>query len=74
MKEQEEYPSPVARQCPSCNSYQITERREVVGKISVILKLHCNACRRDLIFWTGSPAQERAFKKRRRGLLKRLGM
>lgn len=73
MKEQEEYPSPVAKQCPSCNSYQVTERREQKGN-AVILKLHCNACRRDLLFWTGSRAEERLFKKRRRNLLKILGM
>lgn len=62
---EEEYPKPTSRRCQSCNSFQVVERRETKGNISVILKIHCNACRQDLVFWTGSPSEERLFKRRR---------
>jgi hypothetical protein len=57
----------------SCGSYQITEQREQVNSASVVLRLHCKACRQDLIFWTGTLAEERRFKKHRRKLSRRLG-
>lgn len=62
-------PQPKNRWCQWCLSKQVVERREIKNSM-VILKLHCNACRRDLIFWTGSRVEERAFKRRRNNVQK----
>jgi hypothetical protein len=71
---EEEYPRPTSRRCPSCGSYNVVERREEASTVLIVLKLHCNACRRDVIFWTGSKVEERRFKKRRNALRRRLGV
>lgn len=57
-------PKPANRWCQWCLSKQVVEHREIKNSM-VILKLHCKACRRDLIFWTGSRVEERAFKRSR---------
>lgn len=57
-------PKPKNRWCQRCLSKQVVEHREIKNGM-VILKLHCHACRHDLIFWTGSRVEERAFKRSR---------
>lgn len=69
----EDEPKPTSKRCPNCRSFNVVERREERGNIAVVLKQHCNACRYDVIFWTGTPAEEKKFKRRRRRLPKRLG-
>jgi hypothetical protein len=62
---------PASKQCPECNSYQISECRIELGD-RVSLALRCNACKRRFIFWTGTRIEERAFKRRRRGVKRRM--
>lgn len=56
--------------CVYCRSHQVVEHRnEVVGVVS--LMMHCNMCRRDLVYWTGTVVEEKRFKKSRRRNMKR---
>lgn len=54
---------PAERRCPLCNSPRVKQVREEQSISFIVLKLKCNACHNELIFWTGSRAEERARKR-----------
>jgi ribosomal protein L33 len=64
-------PNPASRRCSYCGSYQITEKREE-NDDRVSLKVYCNACRRGVVFFEGTLAEERIFKRKRRVVKKKL--
>jgi hypothetical protein len=41
----------------------VKQVREEQSISFIVLKLKCNACHNELIFWTGSRAEERARKR-----------
>ena len=53
------------RYCTYCNSKQIGEHQRDLGGIVEIYH-RCNACRRELVIWSGTAPKARLFKKRRR--------
>ncbi len=64
-------PDPSSRRCSYCGSYQITEKRLVEDE-TVRLMIYCNACRRSVVFFEGKLVEERAFKRKRRSVKKKL--
>lgn len=58
-------PAPTSRRCSDCMSYRVAERRvERDGVVQLVL--HCNSCRRDVVFFSGTKSEAIAFKRRRR--------
>lgn len=66
-------PKPASRRCPNCLSYQVVEKEgDQSTATHVVLKLHCNMCRQDTIFWTGTRAELKKYRRDKRRLTNRL--
>lgn len=70
-------PSPTTRRCANCGSYQVVEKEgDGSSNTFVVLKLHCNMCREDVIFWTGTRTELTIYRRKKRILnraLRRFG-
>lgn len=60
------------RRCTDCNSLQVVERREIKHGSFVVVKHHCKMCRRDLIVWSGTRAEDAKRRAQERGSARRL--
>lgn len=66
-------PEPGSRRCPNCLSYKVVEKEDSGSNPTfIILKLHCNMCRTDVIFWSGTRAELKKFKRNRKRFKARL--
>lgn len=66
-------PAPASRRCPNCLSYQVVEKEgDASSATFVVLKLHCNMCRHDTTFWTGTRAELKRYRRQKRRLANRL--
>jgi ribosomal protein S27AE len=59
-------PQPAAKFCTRCGSRFVKRHRDVQSPESVTHKLVCTKCRNEMIYWTGTALQEKAFLRKGR--------
>lgn len=66
-------PSP-DRQCSNCNSFRVVSKEKWnETRTFVTLYLHCNSCRRDVLYWSGTRAQLHVFRKKQNFVKRKMG-